>query len=163
GRGIHKKQTGGRGQFGDCTITIEPYTPEQAEEDGLEIQDGVAFENKITGGAIPREFIPSVATGCRATAVSGVLAGYPLVDLKITLLDGSYHEVDSSQVAFEQAGVLAFKEATKKAGLQLLEPIMQVSVTTPEDFFGSVSGDLNKRRALISETEQRGNTRVITA
>lgn len=163
GRGIHKKQTGGRGQFGDCTITIEPYTQEQAEEDGLEIKNGVAFENKVTGGAIPREFIPSIAVGCRSTAVSGVLAGYPLVDVKVTLLDGSYHDVDSSQVAFEQAGVLAFKEATKKAGLQLLEPIMQVTVTTPEEFFGNVSGDLNKRRALICETEQRGNARIITA
>lgn len=162
-RGTHKKQTGGRGQFGDCTITVEPISEEQAKEQELDYQDGVAFENKITGGAIPREYIPSVAVGCRETAKSGVLAGYPLVGVKVTLLDGSYHEVDSSQIAFEQAGVLAFKEATKKAGLQLLEPIMQVTVTTPDEFFGSVSGDLNRRRALISETEQRGNTRIITA
>ena len=162
-RGTHKKQTGGRGQFGDCTIQIEPITEEQAKEQELDWEDGVVFENKISGGAIPREYIPSVGVGCRETAKSGVLAGYPLVGVKVSLIDGSYHDVDSSQIAFEQAGVLAFKEATRKAGLQLLEPIMQVTVTTPDEFFGSVSGDLNRRRAIISETEQRGNARVITA
>jgi len=104
-----------------------------------------------------------VADGCREVARTGVLAGYPLVNVKVTLIDGSYHEVDSSQVAFEQAGAMAMKEACRKAGLNLLEPIMQVTVTTPEEFFGSVSGDLNKRRAVITDTEQRGNARVITA
>ena len=162
-RGTHKKQTGGRGQFGDVIITLEPYSAEQAEEDGLEMKDGVAFEDKIVGGVVPREFIPSVAEGCREVARTGILAGYPLVNTKVRLIDGSYHEVDSSQVAFEQAGAIAMKEAARKAGLQLLEPIMQVTVVTPEEFFGSVSGDLNKRRAVISDTEQRGNTRVITA
>ncbi len=162
-RGIHKKQTGGRGQFGDCTISVEPYTAAQAEEEGLEYKDGVAFENKIVGGAIPKEFIPSVGVGCRETAKSGVLAGYPLLGVKVSLLDGKFHDVDSSQIAFEQAGTLAFKEATRKAGLELLEPIMKVVITTPDEFLGNVTGDLNRRRALISETEQRGNTRVVTA
>ncbi len=162
-RGIHKKQTGGRGQFGDVQITIEPYNAEQAEADEIEYKDGLAFESKIIGGAIPREYIPSVEQGCREAAGSGVLAGYPLQGVKVTLVDGSYHEVDSSQVAFEQAGRLGFMDAAKKAGLQLLEPIMKVIVTTPEEFFGSVSGDLNKRRGLIVDTEQRANTRVISA
>ncbi|MEX1017729.1 MAG: elongation factor G, partial [Phycisphaeraceae bacterium] len=162
-RGTHKKQTGGRGQFGDCEITVEPYTAEQAEADELKFEAGVAFENKIAGGAIPKEYIPSIEWGCRETAKSGVLAGFPLIGVKVTLLDGSYHEVDSSQVAFEQAGRLAFQEACRKAKLQLLEPIMKVIATTPEEFFGSVSGDINKRRGLIADTEQRANTRVITA
>jgi len=162
-RGIHKKQTGGRGQFGDCTITVEPITQEEAEAQELKYLDGVAYENKIAGGAIPKEYIPSVAVGCRETAKSGVLAGYPLLGVKVTLIDGKFHDVDSSQIAFEQAGTLAFKEATRKAGLELLEPIMKVVITTPDEFLGNVTGDLNRRRALISETEQRGNTRVVTA
>jgi elongation factor G len=162
-RGIHKKQTGGRGQFGDCTITVEPITPEQAAEQELDYKDGVAFDNKIAGGAIPKEYIPSVGVGCRETAKSGVLAGYPLLGVKVSLLDGKFHDVDSSQIAFEQAGTLAFKEATRKAGLELLEPIMKVVITTPDEFLGNVTGDLNRRRAIISETEQRGNTRVVTA
>ncbi|HAI11738.1 MAG TPA: elongation factor G [Phycisphaerales bacterium] len=162
-RGIHKKQSGGRGQFGDCTITIEPYTEAQAEEDGLKFIDGLAFENKVVGGSIPREYIPSVEAGCRAAARSGVLAGYNLLNTKVSLIDGSYHDVDSSQVAFEQAGILGYREAARKAGVELLEPFMKVVVTTPEDFVGNVSGDLNRRRALISESEQRGNARLLTA
>jgi len=162
-RGLHKKQTGGRGQYGDAIIRIEHCTPQQAHEQELEMEEGVAFENKIIGGAIPKEFIPSVASGCREAARSGVLAGYPMINVKVTLIDGSYHEVDSSQIAFEQAGVLAFREAVQKAGAVLLEPIMKVTVTTPEDFLGSVAGDLNRRRGLITESEKRGNTRIITA
>ncbi|MEM9295611.1 MAG: elongation factor G, partial [Planctomycetota bacterium] len=162
-QGVHKKQTGGRGQFGDCTISVEPITEEQALEEELDWRDGVAFQNKIIGGAIPKEYIPSVAVGCRATAKSGVLAGYPLLDVKVSLLDGKYHDVDSSQVAFEVAGAIAFKEATRRAGLQLMEPIMKVVVTTPDEFFGNVTGDLNRRRGLIIGDEERGNTRVITA
>jgi elongation factor G len=162
-RGLHKKQTGGRGQFGDCIITIEPYTKEQAEEDELKFTDSFAFENKVIGGAIPKEYIPSIEYGCREAAKSGVLAGFPLLNVKVTLIDGSYHDVDSSQVAFEQAGILAFRDGARKAGLQLLEPIMKVTVTTPEEFLGSVTGDLNRRRAIIADQEQRGNTRVITA
>ena len=162
-RGLHKKQTGGRGQFGDCVITVEPYTKEQAEADELDFEDSFTFENKIVGGAIPKEYIPSVEHGCREAAKSGVLAGYPLLNCKVTLIDGSYHDVDSSQVAFEQAGILAFRDGARKAGLQLLEPIMKVTVTTPEEFLGSVTGDLNRRRAIIADQEQRANTRVITA
>ena len=162
-RGLHKKQTGGRGQFGDAVITIEPYSKEQAEADKVDYEDSIAFENKVIGGAIPKEFIPSIEYGCREAAKSGVLGGYPLLNVKVTLIDGSYHDVDSSQVAFEQAGILAFREAARKAGLQLLEPIMKVTVTTPEDFFGTVTGDLNRRRAVIAESEQRGNTRIVIA
>ena len=162
-RGVHKKQSGGRGQFGDCTITIEPFTAEQAEEAELNFKDEMAFESKIVGGSIPREYIPSVEAGCRSTMLSGVLAGYPMGGVKVTLLDGSYHEVDSSQVAFEMAGILAFKEACKKAGMQLLEPVMKVVVTVPEDFVGAVTGDLNSRRSMIVDMEQRSNVRMVTA
>ena len=162
-RGRFVKQTGGRGQFGDVTINIEPCTKEQAEEQGLEYKDGVVFENKIIGGAIPKEFIPSVGVGIRNTAVSGILAGYPLINIKVTLVDGSYHPVDSSQIAFEQAGRLALNAACQKAGSTLLEPIMKVTVTTPEGYFGAVTGDLSSRRGMIVNTEERGNTRVITA
>jgi elongation factor G len=162
-RGLHKKQSGGRGQFGDCTITIEPYTEAEAIENKLKWIDGMAFENKVVGGSIPKEYIPSVEYGCRMAAKSGVLAGYNLLNTKVTLIDGSYHDVDSSQVAFEQAGLLGLREAARRAGLELLEPFMKVVVTTPEEFVGNVSGDLNRRRALITETDQRGNARILTA
>jgi elongation factor G len=160
---VYKKQTGGRGQFADCTITVEPFTEEQAEEAELKFTDQIAFENKISGGAIPREYIPSVESGCRSAAKTGVIAGYPLQGVKVTLLDGSYHEVDSSQAAFETCGSMAFKEACKKAKPTLLEPIMKIVVTTPEDFLGNVTGDINSRRGMIVEQEQRGNTIIVTA
>ncbi|MEM9066098.1 MAG: elongation factor G [Planctomycetota bacterium] len=162
-RGKYVKQTGGRGQFGDCTIHLEPYTAEQAEADGLDFKDNIAFENKIVGGAIPKEFIPSVEVGVRQTAVSGVSAGFPLINIKATLVDGSFHPVDSSQVAFEQAGRLALREAVSKAGSVLLEPIMKVVITTPEEYFGNVTGDLSSRRGMIVEQEERGMVKVITA
>ncbi|MCE9591077.1 MAG: elongation factor G [Planctomycetes bacterium] len=162
-RGTHKKQTGGRGQFGDCTITVEPYTKEQAEAEELDFEDQVAFVNKVVGGSIPKEYIPSVEDGCRATAKTGILAGFPLLGVKVTLIDGSYHDVDSSQIAFELAGILAMKEACRRAGLQLLEPIMKVVVTTPDEFLGPVVGDLNRRRGIIMDTTQRGNARIVTA
>ncbi|WP_432797860.1 elongation factor G [Poriferisphaera sp. WC338] len=162
-RGIHKKQSGGRGQFGDATIIVSPITEEEAAEQELVYKDGVAFQDSITGGAIPREYIPSVGVGARATALGGVLAGYPMLGVKVEVIDGKYHDVDSSQLAFEMAGSIGFKEATRKAGLVLLEPIMKVSVTTPDEFLGNVTGDLNRRRALIADTEQRGNTRIVTA
>ena len=162
-RGKFVKQTGGRGQFGDVTINIEPFTAAQAEEAGLKFTGNVAFENKIVGGSVPKEFIPSVEVGVRQTAASGVLAGYPLINIKVSLVDGSYHPVDSSQVAFEQAGRLALNEACRKAGIDLLEPIMKVVVTTPEDFIGSVTGDLSSRRGLVVGQEERGITRIITA
>ncbi len=162
-RGKFVKQTGGRGQFGDATIHIEPFTAEQAEEAELDFTGNVAFENKIVGGAIPKEFIPSVEVGVRQTASSGVLAGYPLINIKVSLVDGSYHPVDSSQVAFEQAGRLALNEACRKAGIDLLEPIMKVVITTPEEFIGAVTGDLSSRRGLVVGQEERGITRIITA
>ena len=161
--GEHKKQSGGRGQYGVATVRVAPITPEEAEEQELEYKEGVAFKDSIVGGVIPREYIPSIAYGARQTAQTGVLAGYPVLGVLVELLDGKYHEVDSSQVAFEMAGSLAFKEATRKAKLQLQEPIMRVTITTPDEFFGNVSGDLNRRRALIAGSEERGNTRVITA
>ncbi|HUB26536.1 MAG TPA: elongation factor G [Tepidisphaeraceae bacterium] len=165
-RGKHVKQTGGRGQYGDCIINLEPFNghgvePEQLKKWGW--ADGFAFENKVFGGSIPKEYIPSIEYGCRMAAKTGVLANYPLINVKVTLVDGSYHTVDSSQIAFEQAGILAFKEACQKAAVTLLEPIMKVVVTTPEDFVGNVTGDLNRRRGLITNSEQRGNTRVVEA
>jgi elongation factor G len=165
-RGKHVKQTGGRGQYGDCSINLEPFNgigvePELLKKWGW--ADGVAFENKVFGGSIPKEYIPSIEYGCRMAAKTGVLANYPLINVKVTLVDGSYHTVDSSQIAFEQAGILAFKEACQKAAVTLLEPIMKVVVTTPEDFVGNVTGDLNRRRGLITNSEQRGNTRVVEA
>ena len=162
-RGVHKKQTGGRGQFGDCTIRVEPYTAEQAAEDELKFADSFAFENKVYGGSIPKEYIPSVEYGCRSTAKTGVLADYPLINVKVTLLEGSVHAVDSSQIAFELAGSIAFKDACAKAKVTLLEPIMKVVVTTPEEFVGNVNGDLMKRRGVILDSQQRGNTRIVEA
>jgi elongation factor G len=162
-RGKFVKQTGGRGQYGDATVRIEHFTKEQAKEEELKFDDNFSFENKIFGGSIPKEYIPSVEYGARQAAKSGVLASYPLINVKVTLIDGSYHAVDSSQVAFEQAGALAFREAAHKAGITLLEPIMKVVVTTPEDFVGNVNGDLNKRRGVIVNSEIRGNTRLVEA
>jgi len=162
-RGKFVKQTGGRGQFGDVTIDIEPFTAAQAEEEGLNFKGGVAFKNEIVGGKIPREYIPSVEAGVRRTAASGIMAGYPLIGFKVSLVDGSYHPVDSSQVAFEQAARLALSEACNKAGLTLLEPIMKVVITTPDDYIGSVTGDVSSRRGLVIGTEERGNARLITA
>jgi elongation factor G len=162
-RGKHVKQSGGRGQFGDCTVRVEPFTAERAKEEELKWEDNFAFENKVFGGSIPKEYIPSVEYGARMAAKTGVLANYPLINIKVTLLDGSYHAVDSSQIAFELAGQIAFKDAVNKAGLILLEPIMKVVVTTPEDFVGNVVGDLNKRRGIILNSEQRGNTRIVDA
>jgi elongation factor G len=162
-RGKHVKQSGGRGQYGDCTLRVEPFTEAQAKEEELKWEDTVAFENKIFGGSIPKEYIPSVEYGARQAAKTGVLANYPLINCKITLLDGSYHAVDSSQIAFELAGQIAFKEACRHAGLQLLEPIMKLVVTTPEEFVGNVNGDINRRRGLIVNSEQRGNTRIVEA
>jgi elongation factor G len=165
-RGKHVKQSGGRGQYGDCVINIEPFDGTGVEPEVLKKlgwQDGVAFENKVFGGAIPKEYIPSVEYGVRMAAKTGVLANYPLINVKVTLVDGSYHQVDSSQIAFELAGQLAFREACSRADLTLLEPIMKVVVTTPEEFVGNVTGDLNRRRGMIVNSDQRGNTRIVEA
>ncbi|MBA3273527.1 MAG: elongation factor G, partial [Chthoniobacterales bacterium] len=171
-RGKHVKQSGGRGQFGDCTINIEPFDgkdPATGQPLDAEVlkklgwEDIFAFENKVFGGTVPKEYIPSVEYGCRMAAKTGVLANYPLINVKVTLTDGSYHPVDSSQIAFELAGGLAFRDAVSQAKPTLLEPIMKVVVTTPDEFVGNVTGDLNRRRGLIINSEQRGVIRIVEA
>ncbi|MCE9620402.1 MAG: elongation factor G [Planctomycetes bacterium] len=162
-RGLFKKQSGGRGQYGDAVVTVSPMTKEEADVEELVMKDGVVFEDKVTGGAIPREFIPSVEYGVRQAAASGILGGYPVINVRCQLVFGSYHDVDSSQIAFEQAGALAFREACTRAGLALLEPIMKLVVTTPDEFFGNVAGDIASRRGQIIDSELRGITRLITA
>ena len=148
------KQTGGHGQYGHVVISMEPG----------ERGSGVVFENKIVGGAIPREYIPAVEKGVKEAAESGVLAGYPVVDLKVRLFDGSFHEVDSSEMAFKMAATFAFKEAFQKAGPILLEPIMKVEVVAPEEFLGDIIGGLNGRRATIRGMEMRpGNAQAVNA
>jgi elongation factor G len=149
----HKKQTGGSGQFARVKMTLEPLKP----------GSGVLFESVIVGGNIPKEYIPGVEKGVRSVAESGVLAGFPVIDFKVTLVDGAYHDVDSSVMAFEIAGRAAFREGARKAGVRLLEPIMKVEVVTPEDYVGDVIGDLNSRRGQIGGTEPRGNATVINA
>jgi len=150
----HKKQTGGSGQYARVFINLEP-----TGGDG----GGYEFENKITGGRIPREFIPSVDTGCQEAAEFGVLAGYPMVDVKVTLTDGAYHEVDSSELAFKIAGSMAFKKAAAHADPVLLEPVMSVEVRTPETYMGDVIGDLNSRRGQIQAMEELLGARVVKA
>ncbi len=161
-RGKFVKQTGGRGQYGDCTINLEPYTAAQAEAEELDFTDNIAVENKVVGGSIPKEYIPSVMYGIRQTAVTGVKFGYPMINIKATIVDGSSHAVDSSQVAFEQAGRLALMEATEKAGPVLLEPIMKVVVTVPNDYLGNVTGDISSRRGMIIDTDDRGVVKLVT-
>ena len=151
--GRYIRQTGGRGQFGHVWLTVEP------NEKGK----GFEFVNKIVGGVIPREYISAVEKGVREASETGVVAGYPVVDAKITLFDGSYHEVDSSEMAFKIAGSMAFKAACNNASPILLEPIMAVEVVTPEDFMGDVIGDLSSRRGRIQQIEARGNTQVIAS
>ncbi len=161
-RGKFVKQTGGRGQFGDCQIHFEPYTAEQAKEDELDFTENVAVDIKVVGGAIPKEYVPSVEHGIRQTCLSGVKFGYQMINVKATIVDGSYHPVDSSQVAFEQAGRLAVMEATEKAGPVLLEPIMKVVITVPNDYLGNVTGDVSSRRGMIIDTDDRGVVKMVT-
>ena len=149
----HKKQTGGSGQFAEVTISLEPLGP----------GGGYEFVDKITGGRVPKEFIPAVDAGIQQSLDSGVLAGYPTVDVRATLEDGKYHEVDSSEMAFKIAGSMAFKEAARRAKPVLLEPIMSVEVVTPEEYMGDVIGDLNSRRGRVGGMEQRGNSQVVRA
>ncbi|MFI9434751.1 MULTISPECIES: elongation factor G [Streptosporangium] len=151
---VHKKQTGGSGQFAKVIIDIEPLG---------EGNDGYEFENKVSGGRIPREYIPSVDAGAQEAAEFGVLAGYPMVGVKVTLQDGAYHEVDSSEMAFKIAGSMAFKEAARKADAVILEPMMAVEVTTPEDYMGDVIGDLNGRRGQIQSMDERSGARIVRA
>ena len=147
------RQTGGRGQYGHVVIDLEPAEP----------GSGYEFIDKIVGGRIPREFIPAVDLGIQEAMESGVLAGYPVVDVRVTLVDGSYHEVDSSEMAFKMAGSIAFKEAMKRAQPKLLEPVMIVEVVTPEEYLGDVMGDLNARRGHVLGLERRGNAQVVRA
>ncbi|MDI1290207.1 MAG: elongation factor G, partial [bacterium] len=151
----HKKQTGGSGQFAKVQIDMEPTGGEEV--------GGYEFVNKVTGGRIPREYIPSVDAGAQEAMESGVLAGYPMVDVRVILQDGAYHDVDSSELAFKIAGSMAFKEGARRAGPVLLEPMMAVEVTTPEDFMGDVIGDLNSRRGQIQAMEERSGARVVKA
>ncbi|RME91250.1 MAG: elongation factor G [Candidatus Hydrogenedentota bacterium] len=151
--GKYIKQTGGRGQYGHVWIRVEP----------AEAGSGYKFHNKIVGGVIPKEYIPAVDKGIQEAMQTGVLAGYPVVDVEVTLYDGSFHEVDSSEMAFKVAGSIAFKEACKKANPVLLEPIMKVEVVTPEDYMGDVVGDLNRRRGKVNAMNPRGNARVVEA
>ncbi len=153
----HKKQTGGSGQFAKVQISIEPASGEAEGEGGYE------FVNGVTGGRIPREYIPSVDAGCQEAMENGVLAGYPMVDIKVTLKDGAYHDVDSSELAFKIAGSMAFKEGARMAGPVLLEPMMSVEVITPEDFMGDVIGDLNSRRGQIQAMDERSGARIVKA
>jgi elongation factor G len=149
----HKKQTGGSGQFAKIQIAIEP----------IESGEGYEFVNKVTGGRVPKEYIPSVDAGCQEAMEFGVLAGYPLQGVRVTLLDGASHDVDSSELAFKIAGSMAFKEGARKAGPALLEPMMAVEVTTPEDYMGDVIGDINSRRGQIRAMEERHGARVVKA
>jgi len=149
----HKKQSGGSGQFGEVKVSVKPG----------ERGSGVTFVDEVKGGNIPREYIPSVEKGMRETAETGSLIGFPIIDFEIRLLDGKYHDVDSSALAFEITGRGAMREAAQKAGIKLLEPIMKVEVVTPEDYLGDVIGDLNSRRGQIQGTDSRGNAQVVEA
>ncbi len=151
--GKYVRQTGGHGQYGHCIIEIEPVEPGQ----------GYSFENKTVGGAIPKEFIAPIDAGIQEAAKSGVLAGYECVDFKVTLLDGSYHDVDSSEMAYKIAGSMAFKEAARKADPVLLEPVMKVEVVVPEDYMGDIIGNLNSRRGRVEGMEDRAGAKVIHA
>jgi elongation factor G len=149
----HKKQTGGSGQFAEVTIEFEPLSP----------GEGFVFENEVVGGSVPKEFIPAVEKGLKAQKESGLLAGFPVIDFKATLVDGKYHEVDSNALTFDIAARAAFRELKAKHAVKLLEPIMKVEVVTPEDFLGGVIGDLNSRRGQVQGQDSRGNAQVVTA
>jgi elongation factor G len=152
-QGRHKKQTGGHGQFGDCKIRMEPL-PRGA---------GFEFANEVFGGAIPRNFIPAVEKGIVESAVRGYLAGYPVVDFKATVFDGSYHDVDSNEMSFKMAGRIAFRKCMEQAKPCLLEPIMKVEIEAPDEFAGTLMGDLNSRRGRVQGMESKGRTTVINA
>jgi elongation factor G len=147
------RQSGGRGQYGVVELEIEP----------LERGQGFVFENKVVGGSVPKEYVGPVQQGVKEALQGGMLAGYPVLDVKVTLLDGQTHAVDSSEMAFKNAGSIGVKEAAKKAGLVILEPIMKVEVRAPEDYFGAVVGDINARRGMVMGTEAMGKTQIVSA
>jgi elongation factor G len=149
----HKKQTGGTGQFARVKLIISPTEP----------GEGYSFESKIVGGAVPKEYIPGVEKGIKSVMDSGPLAGFPVIDFKVALIDGAFHDVDSSVLAFEIASRAAMRDGLKKAGAKLLEPIMKVEVVTPEEYTGGVIGDLTSRRGMINGQDSRGNANVIAA
>jgi elongation factor G len=149
----HKKQTGGSGQFARIKIIFEPGEP----------GSGFVFESKVVGGSVPKEYIPGIEKGLEQAKENGLLAGFPVIDVKATLIDGAYHDVDSSVMAFEIAARAAFRELREKGSPKLLEPIMKVEVVTPDEYMGDVIGDLNSRRGQIQGTETRGNAQVVTA
>ncbi|KJV08173.1 elongation factor G, partial [Elstera litoralis] len=149
----HKKQSGGSGQYARIKLLFEPQEP----------GEGFKFENKIVGGSVPKEYVPGVVKGIEGSMDTGVIAGFPVIDFKVQLIDGAYHDVDSSVLAFEIASRAAFKEGLQKAGPKLLEPIMAVEVVTPEDYMGDVIGDLNSRRGQVNGMDSRGNARVVSA
>ena len=159
----YARQTGGRGQYGHVVIDVEPITAALRAELEIDNETHYLFDNKVVGGVIPKEYIGSIDAGIKEALESGVLAGYPMVDVRVALVDGSYHDVDSSEMAFKIAGSMAIKEAARKAGVQLLEPVMDVEVVTPDDYMGDVMGDLSGRRGLIQGSEPRGNATVVRA
>ncbi len=159
----YARQTGGRGQYGHVVIDVEPITAALRAELEIDNETHYIFDNKVVGGVIPKEYIGSIDAGIKEALESGVLAGYPMVDVRVALVDGSYHDVDSSEMAFKIAGSMAIKEAARKAGVQLLEPVMDVEVVTPDDYMGDVMGDLSGRRGLIQGSEPRGNATVVRA
>jgi len=155
----YAKQSGGKGQYGHVYLKVEPMTAEETNEEGFE------FVNEVKGGAIPKEYIPAVEKGCRETMLGGVLAGYPLVDIRVTCYDGSYHDVDSSEMAFKLAASMGFKAACKQASAQaiILEPMMRVEIETPEDYMGDVIGDCNKRRGQVQSMDDRAGVKLVVA
>ena len=150
---MYKRQSGGKGQYGHCKIRLIPQEPGQ----------GYAFEDETVGGSIPKEYIPAIDKGIQEAAKNGFLAGYEIVDFKIVVYDGSYHEVDSSEMAFKIAGSMGFKNGVEKANPVLLEPIMKVQIITPEDYFGDLMGNVTARRGIIQGTEDRNGVKVVDA
>jgi elongation factor G len=155
----YAKQSGGKGQYGHVYLTIEPMTAEETNEEGFE------FKSEIKGGSIPKEYIPAVEKGCRETMQGGILAGYPLVDIRVTVYDGSYHDVDSSEMAFKLAASMGFKAGCRQAAAEacILEPMMRVEIETPEDYMGDVIGDCNKRRGLVQSMDDRAGVKLVVA
>jgi elongation factor G len=151
--GKYVKQSGGRGQFGHCWLRVEPS----------EVGAGFVFEDETKGGSIPREYIAPIGKGVKESMARGVVAGFPMVDIKATVFDGSYHEVDSNEMAFKVAGSMAFQDAVRKANPVILEPMMKVGVVVPEQFMGDVIGDLNSKRGQIEEMSERGQAKFVTA
>ena len=161
--GKYIKQSGGRGQYGHCWLKVEPADLSDDEAKKEIDKNGYQFVDEVKGGVIPREFIPAVEKGVKESISRGIQAGFPVVDVKVTVYDGSYHEVDSSEIAFKMAASYAFQDACKKAKQVILEPIMKIEVVTPESFMGDVIGDLNAKRGQIQEMTDRGSMKVVKA